>query len=370
MANEVQTFNIDALDEDIRKRLTALNSKIEQHKKRDTEGAFELGECFDEVAEVVGNDKDCETWLEGQFGYTDRHTRNYRSLRNLKRFKARCINAAILPTALFKMAHADQKDVEAVLAEFEAGRKLRVEDVTRILKGNDAESDGVAERPVEDIPGMKGFEKYAFHEVKNRSERLKELMLHILTSVIDAYEPKLRGRALVKKVLRENVRLQAEEAYEILKATIGIFQRDKRRQNVMGLLNLGTPTNDGGWSKLLPTLWSLRYFEEVPSVGAPEFLKDEAIPQLQWALAMSDAQIQDLFEQAAEKNNSKPVVKKEKPARAAAKETVSPPSSSNDTCKDQSGDAPVARHDFKLPDFMTRGAVKVATSTADKEDAA
>ncbi len=370
MANEEQAFDIDALDEDTRNRLTALNSKIEHHKKRDTEGAFELGECFDEVAEVVGNDKDCETWLEGQFGYTDRHTRNYRSLRNLKPFKARCINAAILPTALFKMAHADKSGVEAVLAEFEAGRKLRVEDVTRILKGNDAEPDGVAERPVEDIPGMKGFEKYAVHEVKNRSERLKELMLHILTSVIEAYEPKLRGRALVKKVLRENVRLQAEETYEILKATIGFFQRDEQWQNAMGHLNLETPTNDGGWSKVLPTLWSLRYFEDVSSADAPEFLKDEAIPQLQWALGLSDAQIQDLFEQAVEKNNSKQVVKKEKPARAATKETDSPASSSNDTRKDHSGDTPVTRHDFKLPDFMTRGAVKVATSTAEKEDAA
>lgn len=370
MANEAQTFDIDSLDEDTRKRLTALNSKIEQHKKRDTEGAFELGACFDEVAEVVGNDKDCETWLEGQFGYTDRHTRNYRSLRNLKAFKKRCINAAILPTALFKMAHADKSGVEAVLAEFEAGRKLRVEDVTRILNGNDTTPDAAAERHVEDIPGMKGFEKYAFHEVKNRSERLKDLMLHILTSVTEAYEPKLRGRALVKKALRENVRVQAEETYEILKATIGVFQRDEHWKNALGHLDFETPTNDGGWSKLLPTLWSLRYFEEVSSVDAPEFLKDVAIPQLQWAHGLSDAQIQDLFKQAAEKNNSKQVVKKEKPAKAASKEMNSSASSSNDTPKGHSGDTPIARHDFKLPDFMTRGRETVATSNADKEDAA
>ena len=370
MANEAQTFDIDALDEDSRKRLTALNGKIEQHKKRDTEGAFELGACFDEVAEVVGNDKDCETWLEGQFGYTDRHTRNYRSLRRLKAFKKRCINAAILPTSLFKMAHADEKGVEAVLAEFEAGRKLRVEDVTRILKGNDVESDGVMERPVEDIPGMKGFEKYAFHEVKNRSQRLKELMLHILTSVIEAYEPKLRGRALVKKVLRENVRLQAEETYEILKATIGAFRRDEHWQNAMGHLDLEAPLNDGGWSKLLPTLRSLRYFEDVSSADAPEFLKDEAIPQLQWALSLSDAQIQDLFEQAAKKNKSKQTVKKDKAANATTKEIDSPASSSNDTRKDHSGDAPITRQDFKLPDFMTRGKETVAILAADKEDAA
>ncbi|SHM65482.1 hypothetical protein [Roseibium suaedae] len=166
MTKEAQAFDIDALDGNTRKRLTLLNSKIEQHKKRDAEGAFELGEYFDEVAEVVGNDKACEAWLEIQFGYSGRHTRNYRSLRLLKPFKARCISSAILPTALFQMAHADGDVIEAVLVEFEAGRKLRVEDVARIIKGDSVEPKDAINRSVENIPGLKGFENMPFKSQK------------------------------------------------------------------------------------------------------------------------------------------------------------------------------------------------------------
>lgn len=370
MANEAETFDFDALDDNTRKRLTLLNSKIEQHKKRDAEGAFELGEYFDEVAEVVGNDKVCETWLESQFGYSGRHTRNYRSLRLLKPFKGRCISAAILPTALFQMAHADGDAIEAVLAEFEAGRKLRVEDVTRIIKGDSVEPKDASNRPVEDIPGLKGFEKYALHISKDRSGRLKDLLTHILTEVVSAYEPKLRGRALVKKDLREAVRLQAEEAYETLKASLGSFKRDGYWQNAIGHLNLEAPKNDGGWSTLLPTLHSLRYFEDVPATDAPEFLKATVIPQLQWALELSDDQVQALFAQASEKNDPKSAKSKRsaklKKARTHSKATPETKTPLADNASEQ----PLSRPVFKLPDFVKQAQERSRSSQATNEDAA
>lgn len=370
MTKEAQAFDIDALDGDTRKRLTLLNSKIEQHKKRDAEGAFELGEYFDEVAEVVGNDKACEAWLESQFGYSGRHTRNYRSLRQLKPFKTRCVGAAILPTALFQMAHADGDVIETVLAEFEAGRKLRVEDVTRIVKGDYVEPKDAVNRSVENIPGLKGFEKYALQVSKDRSGRLKDLLIHILTEVVVAYEPKLRGRALVKKDLREAVRLQAEEAYETLKASLGSFKRDGYWQNAIGHLNLEAPKNDGGWSTLLPTLHSLRYFEDVPAIDAPDFLKATVIPQLRWALGLSDDQVQALFAKASEKNDPKST-KSKTPAKLKKARTHSKATPETKTpLADNASEQPLSRPVFKLPDFVKQAQERSRSSQATNEDAA
>ncbi|QDG77710.1 hypothetical protein [Labrenzia sp. PHM005] len=304
MTNTDQNFAIENLKDDDQSRIKLIADTIRGHQKKDTDATFKLGALIDEATEVIGDDKTCENWLEKTLGITARHARNYRAVhRNLARFKPRCTRLAVSPTILFKLAHAEADQIDEVLNVFESGGRPRVQDVAAILSGTADQAN--TDYPVEDGPGLTGLAKYGAQVQRTRIARLKELLNIILLAVIEAYEPKLRGKAVVKSHLREKVRLQAEEAFSTLKHMIGTLQRDDHWAAAIGQLHLEEPDNDGGWAKLLTTLHGLERFEYVPASDAPDYLKDRAIPQLQWALGLDDENIQMMFAKAAEKNNPK-----------------------------------------------------------------
>ncbi|MEP3429986.1 MAG: hypothetical protein ABJN98_14965 [Roseibium sp.] len=324
MTNTDQKFDIEKLKGDEQARIQTIADTIRGHQKKDTDATFKLGALIDEATEVIGDDKTCEHWLENTLGITARHARNYRAVhRNLTQFKPKCTRLAVSPTILFKLAHANPDRIEEVLKVFESGDRPRVQDVAAMLTGTSDQT--TTDYPVEDGPGLTGLAKYGAQVQRTRIARLKELLGIILLAVIEAYEPKLRGKAVVKSHLREKIRLQAEEAYSTLKHMIGTLQRDDHWAAAIGHLRLEEPDNNGGWAKLLTTLHRLERFEEVPAPDAPGFLKDRAIPQLQWALGLDDEDIQMMFAKAAEKNNPKKAPKKATKSKGtAAKPTPRP----------------------------------------------
>lgn len=302
--NEDIQFDIDTLDGEARARIETISKNTLGLGKKDTEATFELGRLIDEASNIIGDDRTCDSWLVTHLGFTNRHARNIRAVhRNLADHRTRCIRLAVSPTNLYKLAHAKSDDIDAVLRVYESGKRPQVREVSAILKGpSDAHETDL---PIVDRPMLTGLAKYGAQEQRVRIARLKELLLHVLIQIVEAYEPKLRGKAVVKSHLREKIRLQSEEAHELLKIMIGLLRRDDHWESAIGHLRLQDPDNDGGWAKLIKLLDKLRYVENVSSKKLPSFLKDSAIPQLQWALGLEDKFIADLFKKAAENNAPK-----------------------------------------------------------------
>ncbi|MBG6143377.1 hypothetical protein IWQ51_001496 [Labrenzia sp. EL_142] len=356
MKTENRAIKFEELSSDARTRIEAISKDILRLGKKDTEATFTLGALLEEASELIDNEKVCNGWLISQLGITSRHGRTLRAVqRNLSPYKATCVDCGVSPTNLYKLAHADAESVEAVLRLYEDGKRPLGKDVDAIVKRK-AEGDET-ELPVEDLPGLSSLAKYAAQEQRVRIARLKELLHHILLHIVEAYEPKLRGRAVIKSRLREKIRLESEEARKLLRSMIGFFRRADHWAAAIGHLHLENPEKDGGWAKLIHTLDDLQYIENVSSKELPEFLNDTAIPQLKWALGLEDKFIADLFKKAAEnnasdatKNYGKKAPVRSKPEKAEVLVEGDPSSTGQQTEKPK----------FKRPDFLKKAAEKAA----------
>ncbi|WP_421982155.1 hypothetical protein [Roseibium sp.] len=347
---------IDALDSDARARVEAIGKDILGLGKKDTEATFKLGALLEEASELIGDEKICDGWLVSQFGITTRHGRTLRAVhRNLTPYKARCVELGVTPTNLYKIAHAEAESIQTVLHLYESGKRPLGRDVDAIVKRKtDAEA---IDLPIEDRPGLNGLAKYGAQEQRVRIARLKELLLHLLVHIVEAYEPKLRGKAVVKSHLREKIRLQSEEARQLLRSMIGFFRRSDHWAAAIGHLHLENPEKDGGWAKLIHTLDYLQYIENVSSKELPDFLNDTAIPQLKWALGVEDKFIADLFKRAAENNAPDAAKRSGKKAPVKSKpEKTEVPAEGETSLPVQQTEKPK----FKRPDFLKKAAEKAA----------
>ncbi|MCV0428569.1 MAG: hypothetical protein K5905_24190 [Roseibium sp.] len=358
MTNENVQFDVEMLDGDAKARIEAISKNILGLGKKDTEATFELGALIDEASTVIGDDRLCDSWLVAHLGFTGRHARNIRAVhRNLAGLKAKCIRLAVSPTNLYKLAHAEPDGIEAVLRIYESGQRPQVREVSAILKGPGDTDD--TDLPIEDRPTLTGLAKYGAQEQRSRITRMRELLSYIIAHIIEAYEPELRGRAVVKSHLREKIRLQSEEAHDLLRIMIGLLRRDDHWASAIGHLGLVDPENDGGCARLLKLLNQLQYIENVSSKTLPAFLKDSAIPQLQWSLGLKDKEIAALFEKAAEKNAPKTAKKAAKKAQAKNEpERAETPSEGPPSLEDKKTEKP--KHKFERPDFLNKAAEKAA----------
>ncbi|WP_299482186.1 hypothetical protein [uncultured Roseibium sp.] len=363
MKTENRAVNFEELSSDARARIEAISKDILRLGKKDTEATFTLGALLEEASELIDDEKACDGWLISQLGITSRHGRTLRAVhRNLSPYKAKCVDCGVTPTNLYKLAHADAESVEAVLKLYEDGERPLGKDVDVIVKRK-AEGDET-ELPVEDLPGLNGLAKYAAQEQRSRVARLKNLLQQILLHIVEAYEPKLRDRAVIKSHLREKIRLPCEEAYELLNVMIGVLRRHHHGQEAIGQLALDKPDNDGGWTRLLGLLRTLQYVEDVSSKSLPDYLINTAIPQMKWSLKLQDEDIDNLFKAAAEKNNP-PASNDTKPKPHLEKANDDEPAGESGAAKGPSK-APdeaatkAAAEQFRLPDFMLRKANNAA----------
>lgn len=348
--------SIDVLDSDARARIEAIGKDILGLGKKDTEATFKLGALLEEASELIGDEKTCDGWLISHMGITARHGRNLRAVhRNLTPYKAKCVKLGVTPTNLYKIAHAEAESIQTVLQLYESGKRPLGQDVDAIVK-NKADAEAI-DLPIEDRPGLNGLAKYGAQEQRARIARLKKLLHHILLHIVEAYEPKLRGRAVIKSHLREKIRLESEEAHELLKVMIGLLRRDDHWEAAIGHLRLQHLDNVGGWAKLINLLGELQYIENVSSKELPDFLNDTAIPQLKWALGLEDKFIADLFKKAAENNAPDATKKSGKKAPVKSKpEKTEVPAEGDPLSTGRQTEKPK----FKRPDFMKKAAEKAA----------
>ncbi|MTI42535.1 hypothetical protein JM93_03158 [Roseibium hamelinense] len=345
---------IDALDSDARARVEAIGIDILGLGKKDTETTFKLGALLEEASELIGDEKVCDGWLISHLGITARHGRNLRAVhRNLTPYKAKCVKLGVTPTNLYKIAHAEAESIQTVLQLYESGKRPLGQDVDAIVKRK-ADAEAI-DLPIEDRPGLNGLARYGAQEQRVRIARLKELLHHILLHIVEAYEPKLRGRAVIKSHLREKIRLESEEARKLLRSMIGFFRRPDDWAAAIGHLHLENPENAGGWVKLIHTLDQLQYIENVLSKKLPDFLNDTAIQQLKWALGLEDKFIADLFKKAAEKNAPDATKKsgKKAPVKSRPEKTELPVEGDPSPTGQQA-----EKSKFQRPDFLKKAAEK------------
>lgn len=272
-------------------------AEIGQLQRRGTEDAFELGEHIDRAADLL-DDTRLATWIEARCGMTPRHGRNYRAVyRNLAAHRSRCVSAQIATTTLFKLAAAPGEKVEAVLAAFEAGKRMKGSDVDAILR---AEDTAAGELPtVEDRSGLSGLRAFGTDILRHRVGIFAQLCRKVHSDCVIALEPANRGKSINKKGLKGSVQLDARLAYRHLETAVGTIYVPDDWDGTRNFLSLIEPQADSGWGRVSRALYQLGSVGSIGVKELPDLLTNEVLPALRWALGISEEEQTAVLEKAA-----------------------------------------------------------------------
>lgn len=297
-------------------------------------------------AEIVGtsehlweSQEQMERWADTCLGVSRRHANNYgRVYKDLGHLAERFIAARVTPSVIYKLPGAPIEKVEAVLSEFEAGRRLKVKEAEVFVR---QEGEEIASEGVEvELPGADGIRKMSAQKVKDTVPRIIEGHQILLAACFGALDDYHRGVRVKKGELERKVSHLAWVVREMLEnLSFSISPRSDRKPWAM---NLAKPEPEMSWAHVDKQLALLSDGVEWPDAIGP-WLIDEVIPALEWGLgpklakAVRDADERRLAEvatakvtaKAAAKAASKKVAKAERAAAKStkAKSAKSPPAS-------------------------------------------
>ena len=137
-------FDPEALEAKTRSELEKLEGAVQSLGRKSTEQAFELGGVFEKAGAML-EDQTFKSWVKERCGYEDRTARLYRDVhRTLQPWRKRLVDHAVKPTVMFKLATGDEEQIEAIVAEIEGGKPLKVKDVVERLKTGAGDDAGAA----------------------------------------------------------------------------------------------------------------------------------------------------------------------------------------------------------------------------------
>ncbi|NDW04642.1 hypothetical protein [Jiella pacifica] len=147
---------------------------------------------------------------------TDRHARNIRGVyRNLGHAREACVRHEIKPTVLYHLVAADRSVVDAVVASFARGERLKVREVKELVAGaaGDGEEGGDAAAAAPGgRGGLKGLKGLAAAKQARQLKSVRAALASIGKEVEAALEPASRGKRVVKGKLAEAVMMTARLA--------------------------------------------------------------------------------------------------------------------------------------------------------------
>jgi len=190
--------------------------------RRTTAQAFEIGGYLVRAKSILP-EKALGTWIKAVCKFTPKTGRNYMAVHaNLLDYKERLEAAAVAPTVLFVLAHAEQPDVARVISAIEAGEQLTVAQVKSMVGAMPAKK--ATNEAVLDAGGMDGLRKIAELKVEEDSVKFLQLTTGILQRVEKAMEPLTQNRAVFKCPLQELIMDDCKHAHDLINSIAAPLQ--------------------------------------------------------------------------------------------------------------------------------------------------
>ncbi|MCF1502238.1 hypothetical protein L0F51_00485 [Afifella sp. H1R] len=271
------------------KRLRELKEKNRSMGRANTKEVFERAETIEEAERLIlgeGNDADGSRtrlfarFIEDECEICPRHERNYRAvLRNLSAYCKRVIEAAVPPTVLYNIASAPAETVETVVASFEAGNPLKVDEVKVLLQTGEpaAEDDG-------DPGGVKALRDHATKHARSQADVVTGALLTILEAVVTALEPATDKKRVEKGKLAGEIEILARLANRQMKELLCGLSTESFLASYGVSVGHKECASDA-WRRFHNLVYQLGGKDKWPGVTElVPWLVDEVVPQLLWAL--------------------------------------------------------------------------------------
>ncbi|ORE88167.1 hypothetical protein [Aurantimonas sp. 22II-16-19i] len=281
---------IDSLDAAARQRIETLEAEIRALGRAGTDQIFTLGEHLDTAAAIL-KDETFTQWVKTRFDMTDRHARTIRNVhRHLGHVRAACVRHEIKPTVLYHLVAADRSVVDAVVASFERGERLKVREVRALVDGvaGDGEDGGdEAAAAPGDRGGLKGLKGLAASKQARQIKSVRAALAVIGREVEAALEPASRGKRVLKGKLADAVMATARLAERELIELILDIEVDSLAGS-QNLRHVRLP--ETRWQDVLSMLGTLAGgAESLPRNGElTPWLTDEVLPLVAFALEGED----------------------------------------------------------------------------------
>ncbi|SKA31753.1 hypothetical protein [Consotaella salsifontis] len=270
---------IDKLNEQERQRLADLRNRVHELGRRTTGQVFDFGAYLEEAAELLP-EKAFEGWVKRECEISTRHARNLRAVhRALGERQDECIDYNIPPSVLFKIAAADAKIIDTVIAAYGKGRRLKVREVAEMVAG-DAGTDGEPLAP-ELRGGAKGLKALAAAKAARQQKSFEAGLQFIRTTFEEALEAAGQKR-LSKKDLWTALELPGRLCHRELTELLC----DIDAETISGTVSHSHhDLPEGPWTELHDLLGKLGSREHWPDAATLKaWAEDRLLPLLAFAL--------------------------------------------------------------------------------------
>lgn len=264
-----------------RTQLEDAASSLQQVQRRSTAHVFERGEHLERAAAILA-DELWERWVKMRCGFSARKARLDRAVfRNLTPFKDELVELAVGSTVLGKLSSADPHQIEAAIAFAREHGRLKVTDVTAILKGEDGFDNADAKVDPHDVGGIDGLKALIALKVRDGLKSFIANCQDILADVMMA----LAGTRIVKKDLAEKTVLTARLARKELESLVEFVTPNPDYPNVIWSTHLPSQTR---WKMVADVLYQMGNVETWPDAKVLRaWLEGEVVSALAWATSKS-----------------------------------------------------------------------------------
>lgn len=246
-------------------------------RRRSTEDAFEEGERFEKIAQLLPEGT-LEKWAAECCGYTARHVRTKRAVyRNLQPHKGILVALAVGPTVLGKMSAATPEQVEEIIGFASTHDRLRVQDVTAIIARSTSDTEQTLAVDPYDAGGLDGLKAIIAIKVRDGMTSFAAHIEDILTHVTEA----LKKKTIVKKTLVNETALTARLANQELGSLAEFVAPHEKVAYVIHPTPLPAGSRWAAVSALLYKMGSDTTWPDKAELRS--WLEMEVVPTLTWA---------------------------------------------------------------------------------------
>ncbi len=266
------------LPEEVRESVLAARDMLRSFGRMETSSVFLCGKAAAEIKALSPDQKDfarnCKNWLN----ISRRSAENAASVYvNLGTFQERLLPLGLRQTVLYALAKAQPEQVDTLLERCEAGAKLTVAQVNRVVKGDSDKSETVSDS-IGGLTSMRAVAALQFQELsKSFLSNLEEMAVDTHLLLQSHHDGKRVEKGRAKDLLVQKARLARTHLDLVL--YVPTLSSGQASTEVAF-----AAVAEGRWLELREGFVRLSVPEAWPEAAEVGTWLEELLPQFEWAL--------------------------------------------------------------------------------------
>ena len=272
-----EKFDVASLPAERQAKVMLHIDRVNVLGRKTTENMLDLGETVNDLAVEVDNPNHLRDLIEASTSYDYKTAENWLKVHDkFASRRAEILRCSVTPTVLIALLPATDEQVDAVLASFDAGKRLKVREVNALVRSG---SQSVAATTARG--GAKGLRSLGAarmgRQQKTVTAALKAIRQMVASALDGAGSRRLEKGKLVKDVL-PFARVAHAELTEM------VCDIDPRSLSGSGSLR-HLPVEDEAWAEVLALLETMKEAEDWPgATGLKAWLSGKVMGLLAFAL--------------------------------------------------------------------------------------